>query len=139
MGRRRNRLRHVWLGVLMRKIKVGMVGYGFMGRTHSNAFHSVTNFFDVPFQPVLKAVCARNADRARSFAAKWGYESIETDWRKVVESPEIDLVDIASPNDTHAEIAIAAAKAGKIVMCEKPLGRNAAESEAMTRAVEQAG
>ena len=66
---------------------------------------------------------ARNA-----FAGKWGYESVETDWRKLVESPEIDLIDIASPNDTHAEIAIAAAKAGKMVMCEKPLGRNAAEA-----------
>src|SRR5205085_11870360 len=123
----------------MKKLNIGMVGYGFMGRTHSNAFHSVNNFFDIPYQPVLKAVCARNADRARSFAAKWGYESVETHWRRLVESPDIDLIDIASPNDTHAEIAIAAARAGKMVMCEKPLGRNAAESEAMVKAVESAG
>ena len=87
----------------------------------------VNHFFDVPYQPVLKTVCARNAERAQAFAANWGYESVETDWRKLVESPDIDLIDIASPNDTHAEIAIAAAKAGKMVMCEKPLGRNAAE------------
>jgi len=116
-----------------------MVGYGFMGRTHSNAFRQVNHFFDVPFEPVLKTICARNRDRAEAFRARWGYESVETDWRKLVESPEIDLVDIASPNDTHAEIAIAAAGAGKMVMCEKPLGRHAAESEAMVQAVRAAG
>jgi predicted dehydrogenase len=123
----------------MKKLRVGLIGYGFMGRTHSNAFRKVTNFFDVPYEPVLQTVCARNEERAKAFAAKWGYQTIETDWRKVVESPDIDLIDIASPNDTHAEIAIAAAKAGKMVMCEKPLGRNAAESEAIVDAVEKAG
>jgi predicted dehydrogenase len=123
----------------MKKLNIGMIGYGFMGRTHSNAFRQVTRFFDVPFEPVLKVVCARNAERARAFAANWGFERIETDWRKVVDAPDIDLVDIASPNDTHAEIAIAAAKAGKMVMCEKPLGRNAAEAEGMVDAVERAG
>jgi myo-inositol 2-dehydrogenase/D-chiro-inositol 1-dehydrogenase len=123
----------------MKKLNVAMIGYGFMGRTHSNAFSQVTHFFDVPFQPVLKTICARNGERARSFATKWGYQSAETDWRKVVESPEIDLVDIASPNDTHAEIAVAAARAGKMVMCEKPLGRTAAEAGVMVEAVESAG
>ena len=120
----------------MKKLNIGMIGYGFMGRTHSNAFSQVNHFFDVPYQPVLKTICARNPERAQAFAAKWGYESVEADWRAVVESPDIELVDIASPNDTHAEIAIAAARAGKMVMCEKPLGRNAAESEAMVKAVE---
>src|SRR6266516_920022 len=110
-------------GTDMNKLNIGLIGYGFMGKAHSNAFRRVSNFFDVPYEPVLKIVCARNADRARSFAGKWGYESIETDWRKVVASPKIDLIDIASPNDTHAGIAIAAAQAGKMVMCEKPLGR----------------
>ena len=123
----------------MKKLNIGVIGCGFMGRTHSNAFSKVTNFFDVPYRPVLKTICARNGDRAQSFADKWGYESIETDWRKLVESPDIDLIDIASPNDTHAGIAIAAAKAGKMVMCEKPLGRTPAESEAMVKAVEDAG
>ncbi len=123
----------------MKKLNIGMVGYGFMGRTHSNAFRQVARFFDVPYEPVLKTICARNAERARAFAANWGYESVETDWRRLAASPDIDLIDIASPNDTHAEIAIAAAKAGKIVMCEKPLGRNAAESEAMVEAVQRAG
>ena len=112
----------------MKTLNIGMVGYGFMGRTHSNAFSQVSHFFDVPYQPVLKTICARNLTRAEAFAAKWGYESVETDWRRLVESPEIDLIDIASPNDTHAEIAIAAAQAGKMVMCEKPLGRNGAEA-----------
>src|SRR5271156_2943492 len=100
-----------------RKINVGMVGYGFMGRTHSNAFLQAGRFFDLPYQPVLKAVCARNADRVAAFAANWGYESVETHWRSMIERPDIDLIDIASPNDTHAEIAIAAARAGKMVMC----------------------
>jgi predicted dehydrogenase len=123
---------------MKKPLNVGMVGYGFMGRTHTNAFSKAGVFFDLPFQPVLKTLCARNAERARAFAANWGYQSIETDWRRMVESPEIDLVDIASPNDTHLEIAVAAARAGKMVMCEKPLGRNAAESELITMAAEEA-
>jgi len=119
-------------------LNIGLVGYGFMGRTHSNAFLQAPRFFDIPYQPVLKTICARSPDRLKSFAETWSYESTETDWRKLVERPDIDLIDIASPNDTHAEIAIAAAKAGKMVMCEKPLGRNATEARAMTDAVESA-
>ena len=113
----------------MKELNIGLVGYGFMGRTHSNAFLQAPRFFDLPVKPVLKAICARNADRAKAFAANWGYESIETDWRKLVERKDIDLIDIASTNDTHHDIAIAAAKAGKMVMCEKPLGRTAAEAQ----------
>jgi len=123
----------------MKTLNVGLVGCGFMGRTHSNAFLSVANFFDLPVKPVLKTVCARSSDRATAFATRWGFESSVNAWRSLVEDPAIDLIDIASPNDTHAEIAIAAAKAGKMVMCEKPLGRTAAESEAIVAAVEQAG
>ena len=121
-----------------KKLRVGMVGCGFMGRTHSNAFGKVNKFFDLEYEPALVAVCARNPAEAEGFAGNWGYSSFETDWRKLVARNDIDLVDIASPNDTHAEIAIAAAEAGKMVMCEKPLGRNAAESEKMVAAVEQA-
>ena len=121
-----------------KKLRVGMVGCGFMGRTHSNAFGKVNRFFDLEHEPALVAVCARNPAEAESFAGNWGYSSFETDWRKLVARKDIDLIDIASPNDTHAEIAIAAAEAGKMVMCEKPLGRNAAESEKMVAAVEQA-
>lgn len=122
-----------------RKLNVGMIGYGFMGRTHSNAFGQVNIFFDPAIRPALKAVCGRDGAKVRDFARQWGYESAETDWRALIARPDIDLIDIASPNDTHAEIAIAAAKAGKMVMCEKPLGRNSAESQAMVEAVEAAG
>jgi predicted dehydrogenase len=121
-----------------KRLRVGVVGCGFMGRTHSNAFGKVNRFFDLEYEPVLTAVCARNRAEVEAFADNWGYLSFETDWRKLAARKDIDLVDIASPNDTHAEIAIAAAEAGKMVMCEKPLGRNAAESEKMVAAVEQA-
>jgi predicted dehydrogenase len=129
----------VELTMAKKPINIALVGYGFMGRTHSNAFLQAPRFFDLPYQPVLKAVVARNADRTRTFADTWGYQSAETDWRAVVERKDIDLIDIASPNDTHAEIAIAAARAGKMVTCEKPLGRTAAEAQAMVSAVEGAG
>jgi predicted dehydrogenase len=119
-------------------LNVGMVGYGFMGRTHSNAFSQVGHFFDLPYQPVLKAICARDASKVKAFAGQWGYESHETDWRKLVARSDIDVIDIASPNDTHMEIAMAAAASGKMVMCEKPLGRSAAESRKMVAAVEKA-
>ena len=117
---------------------IGLVGCGFMGRTHSNAFARVNQFFDLDARPVLKAVCARNPATAEAFARNWGFERFETDWRELVRRPDIDLIDIASPNDTHMEIAIAAAEAGKMVMCEKPLGRNAAETQRMVAAVEAA-
>ncbi len=102
-----------------------------MGRTHSNAFLQAPRFFDLPYRPVLKAVSARNPERAKAFAENWGYQSVETDWRNMVGRKDIDLIDIASPNDTHAEIAIAAARSGKMVLCEKPLGRTAEEAKAM--------
>jgi myo-inositol 2-dehydrogenase/D-chiro-inositol 1-dehydrogenase len=123
----------------MKNLNIGLVGYGFMGRTHSNAFNQASHFFDLPYRPVLKAVAARNEARVKQFAATWGYESYETDWRKLVERKDIDVIDIASPNDTHKDIAIAAAQAGKMVMCEKPLGRTAEEAQAMVAAVEKAG
>jgi myo-inositol 2-dehydrogenase/D-chiro-inositol 1-dehydrogenase len=122
----------------MKNLNIGLVGYGFMGRTHSNAYLQAPRYFDLPYRPVLKAICARSADRANAFAANWGYESVETDWRKLVERKDIDVIDIATPNDTHHDIAIAAARAGKIVMCEKPLGRTAAEAKEMVDAVEAA-
>ena len=121
-----------------RKLNVGLVGCGFMGRTHSNAWSHVNQFFDLEIQPVLKAVCARNPATVAGFADQWGYESTETDWRALVARDDIDVIDIASPNDTHAEIAIAAAQAGKMVSTEKPLARGGAESEAMVAAVEAA-
>src|SRR3954468_23872106 len=119
-------------------LNIGLVGYGFMGRTHSNGYKRVNDFFDVGYRPVLKAVCGRSADNAKAFAEKWGYESSETDWRKLVERKDIDAIDICTPNNTHAEIAIAAAAAGKMVLCEKPLSMNAAEGRKMVEAVEKA-
>src|SRR5260370_34022922 len=121
---------------MKKDLRIGLVGYGFMGRTHSNAFLQVSRFFDVPYQPVLKAVCARNAERVQAFANNWGYESVETDWRSVVERKDIDLVDIATPNYTPAENAIVAGKAGQMGLCEKPLGRNAAKAEALVGSVQ---
>jgi myo-inositol 2-dehydrogenase/D-chiro-inositol 1-dehydrogenase len=123
----------------MKELRIGIVGYGFMGRAHSNAFNQVGHFFPSEYRVVLKAACGRDIDKVKAFAERWGYESVETDWRRLVERKDIDLIDIASPNNTHAEIAIAAAQAGKMVLCEKPLGLNAAESERMVDAVEKAG
>ncbi len=120
-------------------LNIGMIGCGFMGRAHSNAYCKVNHFFDLEYRPVLKAVCARNAENAQKFADNWGYESIETDWRKLLERPDIDAVDICTPNNLHKEIAIAAAEAGKTILCEKPLAMNVAEGEAMCQAVERAG
>jgi predicted dehydrogenase len=126
-------------GVMAQKpLNIGMVGYGFMGRAHSNAFKQVNNFFQLGHQTVLKAACARDAGKLKAFADQWGYESTETDWRKLIERKDIDVIDIAAPNDVHLEIATAAAAAGKMVMCEKPLGRNATESRKMVDAVEKA-
>src|SRR5436190_8126400 len=122
-----------------KQLNIGLVGYGFMGRTHSNAYLQAGRFFDLPYRAVPKAICARNPDRARAFAANWGYPSVESDWQALVARKDIDVIDIASPNDTHHDIAIAAAKAGKMVMCEKPLGRTAKEGKAMVDAVEAAG
>ena len=120
-------------------LNIGIVGYGFMGRTHSNAYKRVNDFFDVAYRPVLKAVCGRTAEGAKAFADNWGYESIETDWRKLIERKDIDAIDICTPNNTHAEIAIAAAAAGKMILCEKPLSMNLVEGQTMVDAVEKAG
>ena len=75
---------------MKKRLNIGLIGYGFMGRAHSNAFAKAPHFFDLPYEPVLKTVCARNPERAKNFAEKWGYQGIETDWRKVVASPDID-------------------------------------------------
>lgn len=120
-------------------LNIGLIGYGFMGRTHSNAYRRVDNFFDLEYTPVLKAVCGRNAEAVQAFADQWGYESVETDWRKLVERSDIDAIDICTPNNFHAEIAIAAAQAGKAILCEKPLAMNGEEGLKMVEAIEKAG
>jgi len=123
---------------MSKALNIGMVGYGFMARAHSNAWADVAHFFDTGYRPVLKAAAARNASKLRHFAGMWGYESIESDWRTLVGRKDIDAIDICVPNDLHAEIAIAAAKAGKMVLCEKPLARSEAEGVPMVEAVEKA-
>ena len=124
----------------MRKVlRIGLIGCGFMGRTHSNGYNRIRNFFpELQYEPKLKAVCSRNADNVKAFADQWGYESFETDWKKLIERDDIDAVDICTPNDTHAEIAIAAAARGKMILCEKPLARTVAEGEKMVDAIEKA-
>jgi myo-inositol 2-dehydrogenase/D-chiro-inositol 1-dehydrogenase len=110
-----------------------------MGRTHSNAYHQVKRFFPEEAGADLVAVCSRDEGKASDFAAQWGFVSHETDWRKLVQRDDIDLIDIASPNDTHTEISLAAAEAGKMVACEKPLGTTLAQARRMVEAVEHAG
>lgn len=120
-------------------LRIGLIGCGFMGRTHSNGYNRIRNFFpELQYEPQLKAVCSRNPDKVKAFASQWGYESYETDWKKLVERSDIDAVDICTPNDTHAEIAIAAAAKGKMILCEKPLARSVSEGQKMVDAIEKA-
>ena len=119
-----------------KELRIGIIGTGFMGRTHTNGYKRVGDFFPaLEYRPVLKAVCSRNKEKVQAFADQWGYESIETDWKKVISRNDIDAVDICTPNDTHAEIAIAAAQAGKMVLCEKPLARSLVEAKTMVDAI----
>ncbi|MAD34755.1 MAG: oxidoreductase [Planctomycetes bacterium] len=122
-----------------KQLRIGLIGTGFMGRAHSNAYRKAPNFFELGMEPVLQAVCARSDGAAAAFAKKWGFASSETDWKALIARDDIDAVDICTPNDSHKEIALAAAAAGKVIMCEKPLARTAAEGQEMVDAVEKAG
>mgnify|MGYP000572013459 CR=1 FL=1 len=124
---------------MAKTLNIGMIGYGFMGRAHSNAYRKVGNFFPSDTRVVLKAACARDAAKIGAFAQQWGYESVETDWKRLVARKDIDAVDICVPNNLHKEIALACAQAGKMILCEKPLAMNGAEGEEMVAAVEKAG
>jgi len=123
----------------MPTVNVGLIGYAFMGRAHSNAWRQVTPFLSPRVQPRLKVICGRSARKVEAAARQWGWEETATDWREVVSRPDVDLVDICTPGDSHAAIAIAAARAGKAVFCEKPLANSVREAEAMLAAVEKAG
>jgi len=123
----------------MKPLNVGMIGYGFMGRTHSNAYSKVSHFFPLPYKPELRVICGLVEEQAKAFAEQWGFQSHTTDWKKVIEDENVDVVDICVPNNMHAEIAIAAAKAGKAIVCEKPLAMNAEQGQEMVEAVEAAG
>ena len=123
-----------------KEIRIGLIGCGFMGRTHSNGYNRLPNFFpELAYRPVLKAACSRSKGKAQAFADQWGYESTGTNWKALVSRKDIDVIDICTPNDTHAEIAIAAAEAGKMILCEKPLSRTLAEGISMVDAIEKAG
>jgi len=122
-----------------KKINVGMVGYKFMGKAHSHAYKDVNMFFDMDAQVVMKAICGRNEQGVKAAADKFGWDSYETDWRKLVARDDIDLVDINAPSDAHKEIALAAIAAGKHVFCEKPLALNLADGREMLAAAEKAG
>jgi predicted dehydrogenase len=125
---------------MTKPLNIGMIGYGFMAKAHSNAWRKVGNFFpELEHRPVLRAVAARDAAKVSAFADVWGYESVETDWGRLIARDDIDAIDICVPNNLHKEIAIAAAQAGKWVLCEKPLAIDTAEGEAMVAAVEAAG
>jgi predicted dehydrogenase len=117
---------------------IGMVGYGFMGRAHSQAWRTVAHMFELPLSPRLAAICGRNEPAVRAVAEQQGWAGWETDWRRLIERDDVDLVDVSTPGSSHAEIAIAALEAGKHVLCEKPLANTVEEAEAMVAAAEQA-
>ncbi len=119
-------------------LRIGMIGYAFMGAAHSQAWRTAPRFFDLPLDPQLTAVAGRDASGVEAAAAKLGWSSWETDWRRLIERDDIDLIDICTPGNTHAEIAIAALAGGKHVLCEKPLANSVAEAERMTEAARQA-
>ncbi|MDW8289196.1 MAG: Gfo/Idh/MocA family oxidoreductase [Armatimonadota bacterium] len=123
-----------------RKINVALIGYQFMGKAHSNAYRQVARFFDdLEVEPVLKVICGRNEENVRKAAQKYGWEEYDTSWERVVERKDIDLVDVSVPGNMHAPIAIAAANAGKMVLCEKPLANTLAEARQMYEAVQKNG
>jgi len=124
---------------MAKKINVGMVGYKFMGKAHSHAYRDVAMFFETETVPVMKVICGRTENAVSEAARKFGWEAYETSWEKIVQRQDIGLVDINTPNSTHREIAVAAAKAGKHILCEKPLAVSLAEAEEMLKAAKEAG
>jgi predicted dehydrogenase len=121
----------------MRKLNIAMIGYGFMGRAHSNAWRQVRSFFDVPYEPVLKVICGRNESEVKRVADRFGWEEYSTSWEDVVERKDIDVVDVCSPGYTHAPIVLRAANAKKILFCEKPLANTLTEAQQMLEAAEK--
>ena len=125
---------------MKKQLRIALIGRGLMGKAHVNAYKRVGDFFpELEYKLVLAAVCGRDEEKVKAFAEQWGFESYETDWNAVIARDDIDAVDICTPNDTHAEIALAAAAAGKIILCEKPLARTLAEAKQMVEAIQKAG
>jgi predicted dehydrogenase len=120
-------------------LRVGLIGYKFMGKAHSNAWRQAPRFFDLPADVELRTLCGRDQAEVRRAAQKLGWNRVETQWQRVANDSEIDIVDICTPNDSHCEIALSAAKAGKAILCEKPLARTVAEANRMANAVKRAG
>jgi len=123
----------------MKKLNVAMIGYQFMGRTHSNAWRQVGKFFDLPFEPVLKVVCGRNESELAKAATTLGFEEHSTAWQEVIARKDIDVIDVCTPGDSHLPVVLAAAEAKKTVLCEKPLANTLPEAERMLDAVKRAG
>lgn len=119
-------------------LRVGMVGYAFMGAAHSHAWRNAHRFFDLPLTPEMTAIAGRNRSGVEQAAQRMGWASVETDWRELIKRDDIDLIDICTPGDTHAQIAIAALQAGKHVLCEKPLANSVAEARQMTEVAAEA-
>ncbi len=124
---------------MARELGVGMIGYQFMGKVHSNAWLSAPRQFSLRMRPALRVICGRNERALKKMARQWGWQDTVTDYREMLQRDDVDLVDVSTPNNTHCEMAIAAAEAGKHVACEKPLAMNAAECKAMLKAVRKAG
>ena len=124
---------------MAKKINVGLVGYKFMGKAHSNAYSDVAMFFDMDAEPVMKAVCGRSEEGVKAAAEKFGWESYETSWEELVKRDDLDLIDVTAPSNFHKEISIGAIEAGKHVFCEKPLALNLADAREMLQAAEEAG
>ncbi len=122
-----------------RKLNVGLIGYQFMGKAHSNAYRQVGRFFDLPIEIGMKTICGRTEGAVKDAADKMGWAGYATDWRQVIADPDIHIIDVSTPGDSHCEIACAAAEAGKIVFCEKPIGNTLAEAETMHAAIKKAG
>jgi len=120
-------------------LRIGLIGYQFMGRAHSNAYRQVNRYYDLPYEVEMRTLCGRTPGKVTAAARQLGWQQAETDWRRVVEDPEIDVIDVSTPGDSHCEIAVAAAEAGKIVWCEKPIGNTLDEARRMADAVARSG
>jgi predicted dehydrogenase len=123
-----------------KKLRIGLIGTGLMGRAHANGYNRIHNFFpELEYEPELVAVCSRNEEKVKAFAEQWNFASYETDWREMIARDDIDAIDVCTPNDSHAEISIAAMESGKMVLCEKPLSRNIEEGQKMVDVAERTG
>jgi len=123
---------------MTKPLRIAIIGHNFMGKAHSNAWRQAAHFFDLPCQPVLQVACGRDAAAVQAFADRWGWKHVETDWRAVVDREDVDVVDISLPQHLHHDVAVAAARAGKHIFCEKPMALSVSQAEAMLAAARAA-